>query len=100
MGLWVTKQHQDLDALIDVTRVPELKRIEEADGVLTIGAACTYAEIHDVVRDHWADFGELIRRIGGAQVRAAGTIGGNIANGSPIGDTHAGPDRPGLQASF
>ncbi|MEM7041639.1 MAG: xanthine dehydrogenase small subunit [Pseudomonadota bacterium] len=87
IGLWVTKQHRDLDALIDVTRVPDLKRIEDKDGVLTIGAGCTYADVHAVVRDHWADFGELIRRIGGAQVRAAGTIGGNIANGSPIGDT-------------
>jgi xanthine dehydrogenase small subunit len=87
VGLWVTKQHQDLDRLIDVTRVPELKRIVEEDGVLKIGAACTYADVHAVIGDRWPDFGELIRRIGGAQVRAAGTIGGNIANGSPIGDS-------------
>ena len=40
-----------------------------------------------MIRDHWEDFGELIRRIGGAQVARRGTIGGNIANGSPIGDT-------------
>ncbi|NJO22862.1 MAG: hypothetical protein HC868_07830 [Sphingomonadales bacterium] len=40
-----------------------------------------------MVRDRWPDFGALIRRIGGAQVRAAGTIGGNVANGSPIGDS-------------
>ena len=87
MGLWVTKQHQDLNRLLDVTRVPELKRIEETEGMLKIGAACTYADVRTVVHQHWPDFGELIRRIGGAQVRAAGTIGGNIANGSPIGDT-------------
>jgi len=87
VGLWVTKQHRDLDALVDVTRVPELKRIEEAGGVLNVGAACTYEQVHAIMRDHWPDFGELIRRIGGAQVRAAGTIGGNVANGSPIGDT-------------
>jgi xanthine dehydrogenase small subunit len=83
----VTKQHQDLDRLIDVTRVPELQRIVEEDGVLKIGAACTYEDVHAVISDHWPDFGELIRRIGGAQVRAAGTVGGNIANGSPIGDS-------------
>jgi len=87
VGLWVTKQHQDLDAIIDVTRVPELKRIEETATHLEIGAAVTYQQVHAAIRDRWPDFGELIRRIGGAQVRAAGTIGGNIANGSPIGDT-------------
>ena len=87
VGLWVTKQHQDLNAIIDVTRVPELRRIEESEGVLKIGAACTYRQIHAEIGDRWPDFGELVRRIGGAQIRAAGTIGGNIANGSPIGDT-------------
>ena len=87
VGLWVTKQHRDLDALIDVTRVAELKQFHETETHLVIGAGCTYRQIHAVIRDHWVDFGELVRRIGGAQVRAAGTIGGNIANGSPIGDT-------------
>ena len=87
VGLWVTKQHQDLDSIIDVTRVPELRRIERESNVLKIGAGCTYEQVHAAIRDGWPDFGELIRRIGGAQVRAAGTIGGNIANGSPIGDT-------------
>ncbi len=86
-GLWVTKQHQDLDDVIDVTRVAELRRIEETEMHLVIGAGVTYRQVHALIRDHWADFGELIRRIGGAQVRAQGTIGGNIANGSPIGDT-------------
>ena len=83
----MTKQHRDLDALIDVTRVAELKQFHETETHLVIGAGCTYRQIHAVIRDHWVDFGELVRRIGGAQVRAAGTIGGNIANGSPIGDT-------------
>ncbi|MGI9417152.1 MAG: xanthine dehydrogenase small subunit [Geminicoccaceae bacterium] len=87
VGLWVTKQHRDLDDVIDVTRVAELKRFRETETHLVIGAGCTYQQIHAVIRDHWDDFGELVRRIGGAQVRAAGTIGGNIANGSPIGDT-------------
>lgn len=87
IGLWVTKQHQDLATVIDVTRVPELKRIEVTETDLHLGAAVTYSDAHEVIRRHWADFGELIRRIGGMQVREAGTIGGNIANGSPIGDT-------------
>ena len=87
VGLWVTKQHRDLDVLIDVARVPELKRLDEEDGHLKLGAALTYRDIHPLIQERWPDFGELIRRIGGAQIREAGTIGGNIANGSPIGDT-------------
>ncbi len=87
VGLWITKQYRDLAAIIDVTRMPELKKIELTSSHLKIGATVTYAEAHAVLRDHWSDFGEVIRRIGGMQIREAGTIGGNIANGSPIGDT-------------
>ena len=87
VGLWVTKQHQDLATVIDVMHVSELKQIEVTETDLRLGAAVTYSDIHDVVQNHWPDFGELIRRIGGMQVREVGTIGGNIANGSPIGDT-------------
>lgn len=87
VGLWVTKQHRDLSTVIDLTRVPDLKKIEITPTHMTIGSAVTYSEAQAVIRDHWVDFGELIRRIGGMQVREAGTIGGNIANGSPIGDT-------------
>src|SRR5690606_11366228 len=60
--------------------------IREEGGALWIGAAATYAEAEARLAAHWPGMGRLIRRIGGAQVRAAGTVGGNIANGSPIGD--------------
>jgi xanthine dehydrogenase small subunit len=52
-----------------------------------IGAAVTYAEAHAVLAALHPDIGELLRRLGGAQVRACGTLAGNIANGSPIGDS-------------
>ena len=65
----------------------ELRRIEETDAAITIGAGVTYDEASSVITAHYPDFGELIRRIGGLQVRNMGTIGGNIANGSPIGDS-------------
>ena len=87
VGLWVTKQHQNLATVIDVTRVPELQEIEATKAHLKIGAAVTYSDAQTAIRDRWPAFGSLIRRIGGMQVREAGTIGGNIANGSPIGDT-------------
>lgn len=86
VGLWVTKGLRDLDLPIFIGDVPELRTIgEDASGV-TLGAAVRYAEAHDALARLHPDLGELVRRIGGLQVRNAGTIGGNIANGSPIGD--------------
>ncbi len=87
VGLWVTKQHRVLPAIIHLGRVAELRTIETAAGHLTIGAGVTYADAETAIAAHYPDFGELIRRLGSRQVRNAGTIGGNIANGSPIGDT-------------
>jgi xanthine dehydrogenase small subunit len=86
VGLWVTKHLFDPAMLIHTGRVAELTAVrEEADG-LWIGSAATYAAAAPAVAALYPDMGELIRRIGSVQVRAAGTVGGNIANGSPIGD--------------
>ncbi|MCC2096702.1 MAG: FAD binding domain-containing protein, partial [Hyphomicrobiales bacterium] len=86
-GLWVTKQHRELKKIILLGDIRELHEVRTSAGVLRIGAGATYAEAMDAVTRAFPDFGELLRRIGAQQVRAAGTIGGNIANGSPIGDT-------------
>jgi xanthine dehydrogenase small subunit len=86
VGLWVTKGLRDLDTPVFVGDIPELRTIEEDAAGVTLGAAVRYAEAHDVLNRLHPDLGELVRRIGGLQVRNAGTIGGNIANGSPIGD--------------
>ena len=87
VGLWVTKQHRDLDTLIYVGAVEELSRLEVTDSHLEIGAALTYSDAMDALGMRWPDFGELIRRLGSVQIRNSGTIGGNVANGSPIGDS-------------
>ena len=87
VGLWVTKQHRHLSTLIDVTRVPEMRRIDGGeDGSLRIGGACTHGAAHRALAALHPDLGELMRRFAGLQIRTAGTVGGNIANGSPIGD--------------
>lgn len=85
-GLWITKQHRDLGKQIWLGGVAELRRIEEAADHIVIGAGATYSDAVDVIDAHYPDAGELLRRIGSVQIRNAGTIGGNIANGSPIGD--------------
>jgi xanthine dehydrogenase small subunit len=87
VGLWVTKQHRDLDTLIHVGAVEELQRLEVTARHLEIGAAVTYSDAMDAIGARWPDFGGLIRRLGSVQIRNSGTIGGNVANGSPIGDS-------------
>ena len=87
VGLWVTKFMRDIGPLIFIGHLPELHRIEETEGGLTMGAGVTYTEAAVALGRHFPQLRELWHRIGGEQVRNAGTVGGNIANGSPIGDT-------------
>ena len=86
VGLWVTKQMRELGQMIFLNRCDDLKQIaQEADG-LTIGAGVTIARLIPLMEEMHPSFAAMLRRYGSAQVRAAATIGGNIANGSPIGD--------------
>jgi xanthine dehydrogenase small subunit len=86
-GLWVTKKLMTLSTVISVMSVADLHHIAETPEALEIGAAVTYSQAFATLAKLHPDFGELLRRLGSAQVRNAGTIGGNIANGSPIGDS-------------
>ena len=86
VGLWVTKQQRDLGPTVFIGDVADLKQIEDGPDALTLGAAVRYSDARIALARLHPDLGELVRRIGGVQVRNAGTIGGNIANGSPIGD--------------
>ncbi|NKJ01017.1 xanthine dehydrogenase small subunit [Novosphingobium sp. SG707] len=86
VGLWVTKQLRDLGRVIFIGDVADLRGIEENEAGVTLGATVRYSESWDVLARLHPDLGELVRRIAGTPVRNAGTIGGNIANGSPIGD--------------
>jgi xanthine dehydrogenase small subunit len=88
VGLWITKQLRSLPRIVHTGRVPELRRLEVGGaGELSIGAAVTYAEARAALAGFDPDIGIWADRLGSAQVRATGTIGGNIANGSPIGDS-------------
>ena len=87
VGLWVTKEHRALDTMIYTDNVRDMRTIAENDKAIDLGAAVTYSDAHDALGKAFPDMGELLRRLGGLQVRNAGTIGGNIANASPIGDT-------------
>jgi xanthine dehydrogenase small subunit len=86
VGLWVTKGLRDLGTIIFIGDIADLKRIDDGADALTIGAGVRYSEAKEALVRLHPDLGEVVRRVGGLQVRNAGTIGGNIANGSPIGD--------------
>ncbi len=86
VGLWVTKQHRQLETVISLGDVADLCGITETPEGVTLGAGVRYSDAHAVLTRLHPELGELVRRIGGVQVRNSGTIGGNIANGSPIGD--------------
>ncbi|MGB0747670.1 MAG: xanthine dehydrogenase small subunit [Magnetospiraceae bacterium] len=87
VGLWVTKQHRRLDTVIHVNRAWDLNRIDESAEKVILGAAVTYADALPVLARHVPAFHTLYRRLGAVQVRNSGTVVGNIANGSPIGDS-------------
>ncbi len=86
VGLWVTKQDRPLLMTIHVGRVRELVTFATLTGILRIGAGLTHTAAADVFAARAPALAELWRRFAGVQVRNAGTVGGNIANGSPIGD--------------
>jgi xanthine dehydrogenase small subunit len=87
VGLWVTKQHQALPVTVSLDSVADIRGVHEMDGTIRIGAGATYQDALPILEHHFPDFGALIRRIGSRQIRNRGTIVGNIANASPIGDT-------------
>ena len=87
VGLWVTKQLRELKRVIWLGRVAGLDGVQStASDAVSLGATLTLADAAPLLGAIHPDMSELLRRFGSKQVRASGTVGGNIANGSPIGD--------------
>ena len=86
VGLWVTKHLRALPVAVFIGHLEGLKGIEESDAAVRIGAGVTYGEAEGAMGAAFPHLGPYFERIAGWQVRSMGTIGGNIANGSPIGD--------------
>jgi xanthine dehydrogenase small subunit len=88
VGLWVTKQFKPLPELIYVGEAVGLARIDErADGTLAIGAAAPLEDAWSALVARHGELEEMQLRFSSLPVRNAGTMGGNVANGSPIGDS-------------
>ncbi|NWG25702.1 MAG: xanthine dehydrogenase small subunit [Pseudorhodoplanes sp.] len=87
LGLLASKERKSFPVTISTAQVAELQRVLVGRDGIEIGAAVTYTEALPHIEQHYPAFGEIIRRIGSRQIRNLGTIAGNIANASPIGDT-------------
>lgn len=87
IGLWVTKQHRELETIIYTGRVAELLEIRRSGSHLEIGAAVSITTASAAIVAQYPGLDELFRRFASPPIRNAGTLGGNIANGSPIGDS-------------
>ncbi|MBO9472599.1 xanthine dehydrogenase small subunit [Shimia sp. R10_1] len=87
VGLWVTKFLKRISPAVFIGHLDGLKEIAVTEDTVTLGAGVTYTEAQGVIAQHYPHLVDYWDRIAGWQVRNMGTIGGNIANGSPIGDT-------------
>jgi len=87
VGLWVTKQQRELSTVIYLGNVTELQRIKATQDALNVGAAVSLTDAFAALVAHYPKLDEVCRRFASPPIRNAGTLGGNIANGSPIGDS-------------
>ncbi|MDB5847503.1 MAG: xanthine dehydrogenase small subunit, partial [Rhodoferax sp.] len=87
VGLWVTKMHMDFERVIDVTQAAELRRIDSQPGHFLIGAAVPLEDAYAALTQDRPQLAAFAARFAGLPVRNSGTLGGNVANGSPIGDS-------------
>ncbi|CAN7568141.1 xanthine dehydrogenase small subunit [Acidovorax sp. LjRoot194] len=87
VGLWVTKQHKQYERILDVTRAAELRKVQRDAHHIAIGAAVSLTEAFAVLKAQWPQLHSFAARFAGLPVRNSGTLGGNVANGSPIGDS-------------
>lgn len=87
VGLWVTKMFREFSSVLDLTRVAELRRIERYPHHIAIGAAVPLADAYAALVESRPQIRVFANRFAGLPVRNAGTMGGNVANGSPIGDS-------------
>lgn len=87
LSLEVTQQNKRIQKLIAINQIESLKAIYVDKESITIGAAVTLTDAEEILAEHFPEFSRLLERFAARQVRNMGTIGGNIANASPIGDT-------------
>jgi xanthine dehydrogenase small subunit len=86
LGLEVTQKHLRFNDLIALSHVPELNQLTESSDHIIVGAAVTYQRLEPLLLKHFPEAQEWLERLGSMPIRQQGTMGGNVANASPIGD--------------
>lgn len=87
LALEITQALKSLDAIIYLGNINELKEIDEDTQHVNIGSSAPLSDCIPALSKHFPDFSEMLRRFGSVQIRNSGTMGGNLANASPVGDT-------------
>ena len=87
VGLWVTKFLREISPVVFLSHLDELRQLDVTEDEIKIGAGVSYTDSRTAMSDDYPHLAAFWDRIAGWQIRSMGSIGGNIANGSPIGDT-------------
>ena len=87
VGLWITKQHRDLGTIVSTGAARDLAQVRSGVDATEIGAAATLSDAFDALDGDYPELAEAWQRFASVPIRNAGTLGGNVANGSPIGDS-------------
>jgi xanthine dehydrogenase small subunit len=87
VGVWRNKRGWDAPVVLSLSRVPGMSEVRERDGVLEVGGAATLATLEEAARARVRALAAILGRFGSPQIRAVGTLAGNLANASPIADT-------------
>ena len=87
LSLKVTKERKDINCVVYMNSIKELNYIKNNNGYIEVGATTSLIEFENYIQKHYPDFANILKRYGSVQIRNVGTIAGNIATASPIGDT-------------
>ena len=87
LSLEVTKFRKEIKTIISLNSVSKLNFIKKNKNLIEIGATTSLFEFQNLIKKHFVDFYDVLKRYGSVQIRNVGTIAGNIATASPIGDT-------------
>ena len=86
LSLKITKERKDVNSIIFMNSIRELNYIKNNNGYIEVGAATPLIDFEDYIEKYYLDFAKILKRYGSPQIRNVGTIAGNIATASPIGD--------------
>jgi xanthine dehydrogenase small subunit len=87
VGVWVNKRNYAAPAMLSLSKIASLNELREEDGAIVVGANTTLADFETFIADRIPELARILAVFGSPQIKNAGTLIGNIANGSPIGDT-------------